>query len=133
MKHILRMFLSHIVGLWFTTQVFPGIVIVGTWQTLVLGGAVLTFLTLCISPILKILFLPITFLTLGLASWFIEVVILWLLTILVPQIQIHAWNFSGASMAGITVPPMQVSYTVSLIVATVLLSLCITIVQYVNT
>ncbi len=126
------MFIFHTVGLWFTSQLLPGVVILGTWQTLVAAGAVLTFLTLFIQPILKILIIPINFLTLGLASWVVNVIILWLLTVFMPQIQIHAWNFSGTTILGIIVPPIQVSYTISLILATFLLSLFINILQSVS-
>ena len=126
------MFIFHTVGLWFTSQLLPGVVILGTWQTLVAAGAVLTFLTLFIQPILKILIIPINFLTLGLASWVVNVIILWLLTVFMPQIQIHALNFSGTTILGIIVPPIQVSYTISLILATFLLSLFINILQSVS-
>ena len=123
MKHILRMFIFSIVGLWFTTQLLPGVVIVGTWQTLIAAGLLLTFLTIFIQPLLKILFIPINFLTLGLASWLVDVVIFWLLTAIMPQIQIHAWTFNGADMGGIIIPPVNINYTGTLILATLFLSL----------
>lgn len=132
MKHILRMFVFSIVGLWFTTQLLPGVVIVGTWQTLVAAGMILTFLTIFIQPLLKILFIPINFMTLGLASWLVDVVIFWLLTVLMPQIQIRAWTFSGSDVGGIIIPPISINYTLTLILATLFLSLFTSLLQSVS-
>ncbi|MBI3577023.1 phage holin family protein [Candidatus Gottesmanbacteria bacterium] len=123
MKGIIRSFLFHIVALWFTTQLLPSLVIIGNWQTIVGAGIVLTLLTLFIQPLLKILFIPINFLTLGLASWLIDVILLWLLTVVVPQVQVRAWDFAGVSAAGFRIPPMHVSYGMSLIITTLFLML----------
>lgn len=123
MKGIIRSFLFHIVALWFTTQLLPSLVIIGNWQTIVGAGLVLTLLTLFIQPLLKILFLPINFLTLGLASWLIDVILLWLLTVVVPQVHVRAWDFSGFTIGGFTIPAMHISYGLSLVVTTLFLML----------
>lgn len=57
--------------------------------TLLLASLVLTFLQSIIKPILKILFLPINIITLGLFSLVINVFILWLATFLVPGLKIE--------------------------------------------
>ena len=60
----------------------------GGWITLILAGIVLAALETLVRPVLKLLFLPINVITLGLFSWVINVVILWLATYLVPGFQI---------------------------------------------
>jgi putative membrane protein len=132
MKQIIRSFLFHIVALWFTTQLLPSLVIIGNWQTIVGAGMILTLLTLFIQPLLKILFLPINFLTLGLASWLIDVILLWLLTVVVPQVQVRAWDFAGFSAGGFTLPALHVSYGWSLIVTTLFLMLITNILRSVS-
>lgn len=132
MKQIIRSFLFHIVALWFTTQIVPTLVIIGNWQTLVGAGAVLTLLTMFIQPLLKILFLPINFLTLGLASWVVDVALLWLLTVLVPQVQVAPWDFPGFSVVGITLGPQHLSYPVSLVVTTFILMLTTSVLRSVS-
>jgi putative membrane protein len=132
MKGIVRSFLFHIVALWFTTQLIPTLVIIGNWQTLAGAGLVLTLLTLFIQPLLKILFLPINFLTLGLASWLVDVVLLWLLTVLVPRVQVAPWDFPGFSFAGITLASQRLSYPVSLIVTTFILMLTTSVLRSVS-
>ena len=132
MKGIIRSFIFHIVALWFTTQLLPSLVIIGNWQTIVGAGMVLTLLTLFIQPLLKILFIPINFLTLGLASWLIDVILLWLLTVVVPQVQVRAWDFPVFSMGGITLAPTHISYGISLIITTLLLTLISSILRSVS-
>ncbi len=121
MRGIFRSFLFNIVALWFTSQLLPSLVIIGNWQTMVGAGFVLTLLNLFILPLLKILFIPINFLTLGLASWLTDVVLLWLLTLVVTEVKVKAWDFVGFSLAGFTIPPMHISYIISLVVTALVL------------
>lgn len=132
MKHMVRSLLFHIVALWFTTQLLPTLVIIGNWQTLVGAGIVLTILTLFVQPLLKIIFLPINFLTLGLASWLVNVIILWILTIIVPQVQIKTWDFPGISLGGLSLSAMHISYFWSLIITTFTLMLITSILRAVS-
>lgn len=68
------------------------------WTTLILASIVLTLLQKIIRPILKLLFLPINIVTLGLFSLVINVVILWLATFLVPGFQIQAMTIFGLEL-----------------------------------
>ncbi len=60
------------------------------WTTLLLASLVLTLLQTIAKPVLKILFLPINIVTLGLFSLVINVFLLWLATYLVPGFSIQA-------------------------------------------
>jgi putative membrane protein len=55
-----------------------------SWTTLILASIVLSLLFGVVRPILKLLFLPINIVTLGLFSGLITVFLLWLSTYLVP-------------------------------------------------
>lgn len=68
------------------------------YLTLVAAGVVLTLLNMVIKPILKLLFLPINIVTLGLFSWLITVFILWLATVLVPGFVIQPTIFLGVQL-----------------------------------
>ncbi len=59
-----------------------------SWATLLIASIVLTFLQKIVRPILKILFLPINIITLGLFSWIINVLILWMAMFIVPGFHI---------------------------------------------
>lgn len=116
MKYLLKVFFFHSFALWIISQILPALTIVGGWQSLLLAGAILTLLTLLVTPLLKILFIPINIITFGLLSWMIHVVVLYLLTIFVPNIAVIPWQYSGASFMGFVIPPISFSYTVSLII-----------------
>ena len=63
--------------------------------TLILASLVLTVLQKLIKPILKVLFLPINIVTLGLFSLVINVFLLWLATFLVPGLNIQPMIING--------------------------------------
>lgn len=104
MKGLLRGFLINLFTLWLTSKVVLGFKVEGGWQIYLLGAAVLTLILIFIKPLLKLLFLPINFLTLGLFSWITNVVILYLLTFFVPQIKVLPFEFPGVSYQGFTIP-----------------------------
>ena len=68
------------------------------WTTLILAALVLTLLQKIARPVLKILFLPINIVTLGLFSVVINVVLIWLATYLVPGFVIEPMILFGVSL-----------------------------------
>lgn len=66
--------------------------------TLVMAGVVLALLQLIVKPILKLLFLPINIITLGLFGWVLHILILWLLTFLVPGFELRPTVFLGVQL-----------------------------------
>lgn len=68
------------------------------WTTLIIAAIVITLLNKVVRPILKILFLPINIVTLGLFSIVIHVGLLWLATYLVPGFQINNLSLFGTDL-----------------------------------
>ena len=122
MKHLIRVFLFNVFALWLTSQWIPGLVAPGGWQTILFAGFTLSLLMLIVVPILKILFIPINILTFGLLSWLINVIVIYLLTVFVPEIQVKPWIFAGATWAGFVITPIHFSYFMALVAT----SLCVT-------
>lgn len=122
MRYLLRVFLFNSFSLWFVSQILPAISISGGWQVLLFAGFVLSILMLLVAPILRILFIPINILTFGLLSWFINVIVLYLLTVFVSDVSIRAWVFPGASWLGFVIPQIHFSYIVSLILVSLAVS-----------
>lgn len=104
MKTFLRSLLIHIVTLWVTTQILPGFIIGGGFKTYILGAFALMIINLAIVPLLKIMFLPLNLLTLGLFTWVVNVVGLYLLTNIIPQIKIAPFYFFGTNLGGFVIP-----------------------------
>jgi putative membrane protein len=65
------------------------------WTTLLLASIVLTLLNTFAKPVLKILFLPVNIVTLGLFSVVLNVFLLWLVTYLVPGFHIEPMSILG--------------------------------------
>lgn len=125
MKYLLRVFLFHSFSLWFVSQIIPGLVISGGWQVLLLAGFVLSLLMMLVAPILRILFIPINLLTFGLLSWFINVIVMYILTIFVTGVEVIAWTFPGASFAGFVLPKIAFSSFVSFILVSLSVSMLV--------
>jgi putative membrane protein len=131
MKYIARLLLFQIIGLWFASQLIPTLVVVGNWQSLFIAGIILGLLMLIIRPILKILFIPINFITFGLLSWLVDVIILFILTMVMPQVQVREWLFPGVSVAGFVIPAIKFTYFLSLIASTLVISFISNVLEFV--
>lgn len=108
--NILKPFIATAIALVIVTYFFPNIVVVH-WTTYVLAALVITLLNTIVRPVLKILFLPINIVTLGLFSVVIHVGLLWLATYLVPGFKIDTMTLFGT----------ELNYFFSLLVVSVIL------------
>ena len=129
---MIRVFLFSVFALWLTSQALPGIAITGGWQTILFAGFILCLLVLIVAPILKILFIPINLLTFGLLAWFVNVIVIYLLTLFVPEIQVNAWTFGGWSWAGFVIPGFEVGYFLSLVITSLSIAAITDILHYVS-
>lgn len=132
MKHLVRVFLFNVFGLWLTTQLLPTLTIIGSWQMIMIAGFVLSILMIIVKPILKILFIPINLITFGLLSWFVDVIVLFLLTIVTPQVQITAGTLPRLSWGGFVVPAIYLSYFWALVTTSVLFTVITNILHNVS-
>ena len=132
MKHIIRAFLFNVFALWFASQLLPTIVIPQGWQAVILAGFTLSMLMLIVKPILKILFIPINIMTFGLLSWMINVIVMYLLTLIDLNIRIIPWSFPGFTFAGFVIPSMEVTYLLSLIVSTFVVTFIINLLKRIS-
>lgn len=109
MKTLLRYFLINLVSLYITTRYLPGLTYNGGIKSLLLGAAAFMLINFILVPLLKILFLPLNLLTIGLFSWLINVIALYALTTIVSDFSLMPYNFPGASISGITIPAMELT------------------------
>lgn len=123
MKYLLRCFLFNAFALWLTSQIIPGIRIQEGWQGVLFSALILSILMLTVQPILKILFIPINIMTFGLLSWAVNVIVVYLLTFIAPGVQIVPWVFPGFSFSGFIIPTISISYILSLISVTMVLTI----------
>lgn len=109
MKTLLRHFLINLASLWVTTRVLPAVYFEGGVTTVFTGALVFMLINIILVPLLKLLFLPLNILTIGLFSWVINVLALYALTTLVSGFKITAWQFPGFFSNGLSFSPMVFS------------------------
>ena len=89
---MLAKFIAYVIGssaaLLIATNIIPGVAYSGSWAILVLAGFCIALLNLAVAPILKILALPLRILTFNLFSLVIDMSMVWLADVLVPELNI---------------------------------------------
>lgn len=129
MKTLLRYFLINLVSLYITTRLVPGLTYSGGIKSLLIGAAAFMLINFILVPLLKILFLPLNLLTLGLFAWITNVLALYALTT-VSDFQLIPYNFGGIVVAGIIIPPMELSTFWVAIVASFLIGIITHVLQW---
>lgn len=104
MRYILRSIGIYLLALYFVPQIVPGFTVAGGFITLLIGAAVLAVMFMVLKPILKFISFPVNILTLGLFSIIVNAFILYLLTILVPNITIQPFTYQEAHIYGFITP-----------------------------
>jgi putative membrane protein len=95
---MLKWFLINTISLLIITRILPGFII-NEWPNAVIAVIVIGLINITIKPILKLLTLPITILTLGLFSWVINALMLILAANLVHGFDIDSfWTALFASL-----------------------------------
>lgn len=122
MKSILRSLFVNALVLYLAARIFPGIAYNGQFKTLILAALALTLLNLIIRPVIKLLLLPINLITLNLFGWIVNVIMLFLVTVVVKGYQVVPFHFLGYSNAGFIIPAMDISLLVSYILASIVIS-----------
>lgn len=105
MKTLLRYFLINLVSLWATSEILKGgLIYIGGFQTILLAALVFSGINLILIPLLKILLLPLNLLTLGFFAWITNVIALYALTTVVPQIKLTSYYYPGFEYQGFIIP-----------------------------
>jgi len=84
---MLKPFIISAVSLWLVSLLLPGLSFNSLWA-LGVAAIVLTGVQNVLKPVLSLLLLPITIITLGFFSTFLNVALLWLVTAIVPGFHI---------------------------------------------
>jgi putative membrane protein len=81
------------------SAVFSGVSVHGSFSTLVLAAAVFGLLNTLLKPLLKLLTFPLALVTLGVAWFFVAMLMLWLTDVIVGRFEIHGfWTLVGATL-----------------------------------
>jgi len=131
MKGILRNIALNGVALYTTSLLFDGLVLRDGITTLIMGGLLLAVGFKILKPVLTIITLPFNILTLGLFSSCIIAFILFLTTLVYPQIVVRPFFFRGLSFGGVEIHPFEVSLLLSYFIVSVTIYLTTKLIDWV--
>lgn len=132
MKTLLRYFLINLVSLLATTKIITGLTYTGGLKSLLFGALVFMLINWLLVPLLKILFLPLNLLTLGVFAWITNVLALYALTTVVPEFQLIPYTFAGYFYNGLMIPPYELSPFMVAIAASFLIGVITHFLQWLN-
>ncbi len=123
MKGLLRSFIFHAFVLWFIATNVGGIHFGNDPKVLLLAALALTFVDMLIKPVINLLILPLTLITLGTFRWVSSVFTLYLTTLLVPGFAVVAFTYPGLNAGFIIIPAITLSLLGAYIALSILSSL----------
>lgn len=124
LRLVLRTIGINMLSIYLVAQILSGIVTyIGGYQTLLMAAVAISVVNLFVRPIINLLLLPLHLVTLGVFRWLANVVTLYLVTWMVPNLQIHAFVFPGVDLRYLIIPEMHFSAFGSFVVATIVLTI----------
>lgn len=109
MKTLLRSILINVGALWIASSIMPSFVISGGLPGFLLGALAFVAAGIFLTPLIKILLLPLNLLTLGVFAWLSNVLVLYFLTTVVPSFKLLPYHFPGFNYQGFIVPEASLS------------------------
>jgi putative membrane protein len=115
--HIVLRLLINAAALWAATRIVPGIAFTGDWRLLFVVALVFGVLNVSVRPVLWLMTLPLLLVTLGLFTFVLNAVMLWLTGAISDALGLgfHVDGFGAAFLGALVVT--IVSFVLSLFVA----------------
>jgi len=132
MRKLLRLTFFNALSLFLLTLAFPGVQVAGGIIIYLLGGLVLSLISFFIKPIINLISLPLNIISLGLFSFLTNGLILYILTVLIPQISVRAFTYPGFKYAGFIIPRMQFNVLFAYIVTACMLAILDTFMSWIT-
>lgn len=89
--HKLFAFLGTAAAVFITVNLVPGISLAGGWRPILFVALAWSVITMIIRPVLQILTLPITVLTIGLFSFVLNALLFWAMELVVPGFDVQGF------------------------------------------
>ena len=123
MRKILQNYFIVTASIFTLTQIIPAITIQNGWFGIFYASFILALLLYIAKPIVNLIMIPINFITLNLASWLVNIIIIYLWILLVRDVQIHSWEFGGGVFGPLTFSRMNFGALQVTIIVTILLAI----------
>ncbi len=109
MRSLIAKIVSTMVSFYITSSLISGFKIEPTWQSYFIASLIFLLFNLLVTPLIKLLLLPINLLTLGLFRWITQVLVIYLFDILYTGITISSYYFAGFTSSIIALPAGNLS------------------------
>lgn len=125
MRSFIRSIVYYVFALWFAGLLIDSLSISGNLWGMLSAGFMLTLMMMLLKPLLSLVFLPINILTLGLLGWLVNVAVLYLWSVFVPNVAISPWTFPGLASDWLTLSPVPLSLPWTLVILSLVISLIV--------
>lgn len=123
MKGLLKSIVINSTAFYIASAVVKGFQFTGGLPTLIIAGITFALINALVKPLISLFLLPFNLITLGFFAWIINVIMLHILTLIIPEIKIIAWQFTGLTYQGFVIPPISFSSLQTLIIASFFISI----------
>ena len=98
-RYLLVSWAANAIVLGIAGWILSGVTFHGSAGTVIFAAAVFGVLNTILKPLVKLITLPLAIITLGIAWFFVSLLMLWLTTLIVPKFDIHGfWNYVWATI-----------------------------------
>lgn len=129
MRKILVSLLSTVASFYVAGYFLLGFQIDNSWPAYLIASLVFVIFNFVLSPVIKLLLLPINLLTLGLFRWLSNVLVLYLFDLVYDGIRIIAFTYPGYSSSVISIPSGDLNLFWVLVLSSLLMSLTYSIIS----
>jgi putative membrane protein len=123
MRKLIVKILSTAASFYIAQYLLAGVHIEPTWSAYLITGLVFVVFNFILSPIIKLLLLPINLLTLGLFRWVTNVLVLYLFDLLYDGVRIASFTYPGYTSSLIALPSGHLSLFWVLVLTSLIMSL----------
>lgn len=122
MRKFIVKILATAAGFYVAQYFLAGVQIDSTWSAYLIAALVFVLFNVLLTPIIKLLLLPINLLTLGLFRWLTGVLVLYLFDLLYDGLRIVSFTYPGFSSNIISLPAGPLALFWVLVLASLLMS-----------
>ena len=130
MKQILKKYFMVTTAVFVLSEIIPSFQIAGSYNNLFYATFILSLLFYIAKPIINLIMLPINILTLNLAAWLVNILIIYFWTIFVPEVKIQSWQFSGLQLGVISLYPFNFAAWQVIIIISISLTIIIQFLEW---
>lgn len=123
MRSILQNFIIFTVTLFLLSEYFPGLEISGGFQSVLIGAVILSAGFAILKPLFTIITLPIIMASLGLFTFVAGALVIFLATLVYPQIQVTGFDLQALHIPGVSMPDIYIPKILSYLVLSVIIEL----------